>query len=896
MVMKILLVDDEKKIQNVLSTMFERRGFQVVVAGSGAAALDAARREMPDLVISDVMMPDMDGFQLRRAMLNDDLLADIPFVFYSGKYASKKSRLLAEKLGVSHFISKPANNKEFFATIEQLLDEHGEKTRPSARQKEVSGEDFTESYQDVLLERVLETNLELETAHKFQQIMNNLLHLTLVDLTLQELLDALLEQIISFPWFDLLSKGAIFIRRGNVLRLMAQRGLHETLLEKCDSVPFGRCLCGRSAESGEVVFADQVDDRHDIHYSGIQPHGHYCVPIKTGSGEVLGVFTLYLDAGAVRRKDIEESLENAARTAAAIIMRKMKEEELKQYYDELNALNKASNKLLFRGEDEEALPSYICRVACESFKLRMVWLGLLEEGKRLRAAAAFGERTDYLDSIVIRCHNVDEGTGPSCMAIKTGKPVACNDIEHDPIFAPWRDKALASGFRSSLALPLIDVEKGSQGTLNMYSDEKGFFNPERIVILTAFVNNVVAVLDNEKLISNLEEKVKERTVELESARNLAEAADRAKSSFLANMSHELRTPLNSIIGFSEIMLQGISGALAPDQQEYLNDILESGQHLHSLVNDILDLSKIEADMMELEYGEIILEDLLTRCLIMVREKALKHRISISTEIQPELSVMEGDERRLRQVVVNLLSNAVKFSPDGGKVRIVAKYFQGKKTESAEQKTGDFVIISVSDTGEGIAAEDQGKLFKPFVQIGARTRKMEGTGLGLALCKRIIEQHNGRIFLASEPGHGSVFSFIVPARRSSQSVKYPPVFLPWSYFLQHIERIGSIAGRAKSSFLLLKLEHDEGVSHVNWNEIVVTFTGQIRAHEFFSREPGEGVFYFLLTGDGSTEPEAAVARLADVLGGIGVAASFRRARYPEDGATGMALLRHLGYKG
>lgn len=894
--MKLLLVDDEKTIQKMLSTLLARKGFQVIGADSGAAGLDSARREKPDLVISDIMMPDMDGFQFRRAMLEDASLRDIPFIFYSGKYASEKSLKLAEKLGVSRFISKPASNEDLFSAIEQILDEQQIRPPSPSESMVLSREEFAKNYQEVLLERVLETNQELETAHKSQQVMNNLLHLTLLDLTLQELLEGLLDQIISFPWFDLLPKGAIFIVQDKELVLKAHRGLNPALLDMCGKLSFGSCLCGRSAESGEIIFADHVDERHDVTYPGIQPHGHYCVPIKTGSGKVLGVFTLYIREGTARRPEVEDSLKNAARTAASIIMRKMKEEELKQYYAELNALNTASNKLLLRNKDGESLLDYICRVACTSFNLNMVWLGFRDERNTLQVASSCGKGVEYLDSLNLRCDHAVEGLGPSCLAVKTGKPVACNDIEHDPMFAPWRDKALACGFRSSLAVPLIAAEQGCRGALNMYSYEKDFFNPERRVILTAYVNNVVALLDNEELIESLEEKVKARTIELERARNLAQAADRAKSSFLANMSHELRTPLNSILGFTDIMLQGLSGKLLPEQREYLNDIHDSGKHLLSLVNDILDLSKIEADMIELEYNELSLADVVTRSLYMVREKAIRHNITISTEIPQDLPLVEADERRIRQVVVNLLVNSVKFSPDGGEVRIVAKAFS--KQESPQKTGATHVILSVADSGPGIAAEDQAKLFKPFMQLDSgMSREMEGTGLGLALSKRIIEQHNGRIFFSSEPGEGSVFSFIVPVRRSSVTTgELPVAFLPWPIFYLHVERILSMADRTGSTCLILKQAHAENGKTPGWSEIVLALNGRMRTHECFSLEPAESSLYFMLLGQEPINADGAAARIADVLREIGIEVSFRCAKYPEDGKTTAEMLYSLGYSG
>jgi signal transduction histidine kinase len=230
-----------------------------------------------------------------------------------------------------------------------------------------------------------------------------------------------------------------------------------------------------------------------------------------------------------------------------------------------------------------------------------------------------------------------------------------------------------------------------------------------------------------------------------------ETASQHKSDFLANMSHELRTPLNAIIGFSQVLREGMVGDVNEKQLEYLDDILSSGNHLLSLINDVLDLSKVEAGQVELELAPFSLQEALERGVAMVRERATRDGVQIRLAANPDVDVVAGDERRIRQVIFNLLSNAVKFTPAGGSVDVWATQDNGE------------VTVSVADTGRGIAAEDLRRIFEEFRQTDAGIEQGEGTGLGLALSKRLVELHGGRIWAESELGTGSTFVFTLPAK-------------------------------------------------------------------------------------------------------------------------------------
>jgi signal transduction histidine kinase len=267
---------------------------------------------------------------------------------------------------------------------------------------------------------------------------------------------------------------------------------------------------------------------------------------------------------------------------------------------------------------------------------------------------------------------------------------------------------------------------------------------------------------------HLEELVDMRTAELKGAKEAAEAAIRAKSAFLATMSHELRTPLNSINGFTDLILSKVYGELSPLQEEYLSYVLENGRHLLALINDILDISKIEAGRVELELTRVDLRDLFAGTLHVVKERADRHDIRIIDAIDSAVPrTIRADERKLKQVLINVLSNAVKFTPDGGEVTLAACAVAADellaRPACRQMITGEALLITVTDTGIGIRPEDMQRIFEPFVQAdNSSTRKYEGTGLGLSLSHKLVALHGGAIWAESDHGTpGSVFYIALP---------------------------------------------------------------------------------------------------------------------------------------
>ncbi len=378
--------------------------------------------------------------------------------------------------------------------------------------------------------------------------------------------------------------------------------------------------------------------------------------------------------------------------------------------------------------------------SCEHlFSGKVIAINLVDEDEHLEIAAYQGPGREKLQQA--------RDSGLPYRETGTALAIARRAVLHYPDVAGGndvprgiRESAGAAGMKACIVAPMIWEGKGI-GSIFVSRDHVGPFSDKEIALLKTFADQAVIAIQNARLFREIQEKSRQ-----------LEIANKHKSEFLANMSHELRTPLNAIIGFSEVLQEKLFGDVNEKQEDYLRDIHASGKHLLGLINDILDLSKVEAGRMELDLATFDVAAAMSNAMTLVRERAQRHNVALRMDCDPALGQITADERKVKQILVNLLTNAVKFTPDGGSVDVSAR------------RAADAVVIAVRDTGVGIAPEDHEAVFEEFRQVGRHyTNKQEGTGLGLTLTRRFVELHGGRIWVESELGKGATFTFTIPAR-------------------------------------------------------------------------------------------------------------------------------------
>jgi PAS domain S-box-containing protein len=446
-----------------------------------------------------------------------------------------------------------------------------------------------------------------------------------------------------------------------------------------------------------------------------------------------------------------------------ISARKHSEEALRQTNRALRVLSRC-NSAVVHATEEKALLDEVCRIAVGPAGYRLAWVGFTEQDEKrtVRLVAQAGIEKGFLENLYVSWGDNPYGRGAVGPAIRSGKPVVMHHPLDLPAYSVWRERFQTAHFESIVALPLWQDHQ-IFGALVIYAEEADAFDSAEVELLSELSDNLahgigalrarneraaaIAALERSQL--ELEERVRLRTAELMEAKDAAESADHLKSAFLATMSHELRTPLNSIIGFTGIVLQRMAGPLTAEQSKQLGIVKVSAQHLLSLINDVLDISKIEAGQLEIQCGFFSMPQAIAKTVAAISPLAQKRGLALHTEISPEVDQIYSDQRRVEQILFNLIGNAVKFT-DEGSVTIRCRL------------DGQQVITDIVDTGIGISPADQQSIFDPFRQADTGlARKREGTGLGLSICKRLVELLKGKIAMQSAPGEGSTFTLQLP---------------------------------------------------------------------------------------------------------------------------------------
>ncbi len=540
---------------------------------------------------------------------------------------------------------------------------------------------------------------------------------------------------------------AITQPKGDVLEFAASFGMsHDVIdvLKKTSFVPGRATITGRTLLERKPVQVADVSADPDYAMTEAQRVGGFRtvlgVPLQR-EGEIIGVMVL------IRRQTrlfTEEQIELVSTFADQAVIA----------IENARLLNELRQSL----QQQTATADVLKVISRSTFDLRTVLNTLVESAARLsdsdmasinrqhgetyRQVAHYGQSREAAQ--FIENNPIPLGRGSTVgRTILAGKPIQILDVLHDPEFA-MIEAAKRSGVNTMLGVPLlregvpIGVMVLQRRALQPYTDKQ-------IELLTTFADQAVIAIENVRLFDEIQDKSRQ-----------LEVASQHKSQFLANMSHELRTPLNAILAYTELMADGVYGQLPEKTLGVLKRLESNGRHLLGLINDVLDLSKIEAGQLVLELSDYSLQDIAQTVRSTLEPLATDKKLAFKIDVAPKLPAGHGDGRRLTQVLINLVGNAIKFT-DAGEIVITAGSTDGS------------FKVSVRDTGPGISAADQARLFQEFQQAdNTITRKKGGTGLGLAISKRIVEMHGGKIWVESQVGQGSTFSFTLPVRVERQA--------------------------------------------------------------------------------------------------------------------------------
>ena len=701
---RILIVDDQQANVMLLARMLDSAGYTSVASTMNPLEVcDLHRRQQFDLILLDLLMPGMDGFQVMEGIKEIESDSYIPVIVITAQPGQK---LRALQSGAEDFISKPFELAEVLARVHNMLE---------VRLLHKALHNYNELLEQRVQERTATLAEEIEVRKQAEEALQ----------VSENRYRRLVESVTDYIYSVIVKNGhAISTTHGPACFAISGYTLEEY---NSDSDLWSRMIYAEDLEAvidqNRLIFAGKIPpalEHRIVHKNGsIRWVRNTSVPIFGKEGELVAYDGMITDITERKLAEIELQFRNLLLTTqmevsidGILIVDEF--EKIISFNQRFIEMWEMPSDIIESGSARQVLQGAISKTTDPEIFIQQVYYLYNHNGEKSR------EEIPLLDGRTFDRYSA---------------PLSGEDGKYYGRIWYYRDMTERKQLEEKLREYAETLEKKVRERTKQLEDA-----------------NLELQLLNEELVL--------RRREADEAKNLADAATQAKSDFLANMSHELRTPLNSIIGFSEVLQDELIGPLNALQLEDVEYIQNSGRHLLSLINDILDLSKVESGKMELELGWFSLQELIEASMVMQREKAMKHGIALSLEIQPEVDIeIEADKRKLKQIMFNLLSNAVKFTPDGGAVSLAAR----KLIETGE------IEISVSDTGIGIKEEDMPRLFHEFTQLQtAYTKEYEGTGLGLALTKKFVELHGGRIWVESEFGKGSRFAFVIPFKQWSSA--------------------------------------------------------------------------------------------------------------------------------